>query len=537
MDEVEDLFEKGEGNGINFIPCLKWVQRGVAKSEPEKLKLTKEELAKIINKTQKDLTECETEETPENEDTENPAADSETVEDGETMEVPAEDDNDDDFEKRYNMDAYDDEEEDNTAGGLDGLMAHADPRDDKYLRNPDEDDDQSDIEDNIIKPDDNLLLVGHVDGDASILEVYVYNDDEDALYVHHDILLPSFPMTLEWLNYDPGEARKGNLVAVGSMAPIIDVWDVDIIDSIEPAFSLGQKKSKKRNIPRIGHKDAVLSLSWNHNVRHLMASGSVDETVLIWDLREGKPARTIKDHTDKVQALQWHPMEPQVLLTGCCDGKARIFDCNQVSHKSWTVDGEVEKVLWDHFNPFNFIVATEKGFVYMMDARNDGKSIWTLSAHSEGVNGLSLSSQCPGLLVTGSSDKTMKVWDISKSKPTCISETEAKIGMVHALDGCPDAPFVFAFGGDTPSHNMHVMDVRESAKVNERFNTVKLEDPTKIGQIETPLAGENSNDVTVAKESENRAQAVAAFEQMTVTGGAVSKFKKKEKKKKKKNNF
>ena len=100
----------------------------------------------------------------------------------------------------------------------------------------------------------------------------------------------------------------------------------------------------------------------------------------------------------------------------------------------------------------------------MMDARNDGKSIWTLSAHSEGVNGLSLSSQCPGLLVTGSSDKTMKVWDISKSKPTCISETEAKIGMVHALDGCPDAPFVFAFGGDTPSHNMHVMDVRESAK-------------------------------------------------------------------------
>ena len=100
-----------------------------------------------------------------------------------------------------------------------------------------------------------------------LFSISVYNDDEDALYVHHDILLPSFPMTLEWLNYDPGEARKGNLVAVGSMAPIIDVWDVDIIDSIEPAFSLGQKKSKKRNIPRIGHKDAVLSLSWNHNVR------------------------------------------------------------------------------------------------------------------------------------------------------------------------------------------------------------------------------------------------------------------------------
>jgi hypothetical protein len=125
-------------------------------------------------------------------------------------------------------------------------MAHADQREDKYLINPDADDDQSDIEDNIIKPDDNLLLVGHVEGNASILEVYVYNDDEDALYVHHDILLPSFPMTLEWLNYDPGESQRGNLVAIGSMSPIIDVWDVDLIDSIEPAFSLGQKKSKKK---------------------------------------------------------------------------------------------------------------------------------------------------------------------------------------------------------------------------------------------------------------------------------------------------
>lgn len=345
-------------------------------------------------------------------------------------------------------------------------------------------------------------------------------------------------MTLEWLNYDPGEAQRGNLVAIGSMSPIIDVWDVDVIDSIEPAFSLGQKGSKKRKIPKIGHKDAVLSLSWNHNVRHLLASGSVDQTVLIWDLREGKPARNLKGHTEKVQALQWHPLEPQVLLTGCCDGKARIFDCNQTSHKSWNVDGEVEKVLWDHFNPFNFMVATEKGFIYMMDARNDSKSIWTLSAHSEGVNGLSLSSQCPGLLVTGSSDKTMKVWDISNNKPTCIYENDPKVGMVHALDGCPDAPFVFAFGGDTPSHNMHVMDVRESARVNEKFTAVKLEDPTKHGQsqISSPDTIENgAATVAIKKEVTDKSdQAVAALEQMTVSGGAVGKFKKKDKKKKKK---
>jgi hypothetical protein len=36
---------------INFVPCVTWVRRGVAKPEPERVKLTQEELAAIITKT------------------------------------------------------------------------------------------------------------------------------------------------------------------------------------------------------------------------------------------------------------------------------------------------------------------------------------------------------------------------------------------------------------------------------------------------------------------------------------------------------
>jgi len=36
-------------------------------------------------------------------------------------------------------------------------------------------------------------------------------------------------------------------------------------------------------------------------------------------MREGKVAKTINDHKEKVQALSWHPFEAQMLLTGCCD--------------------------------------------------------------------------------------------------------------------------------------------------------------------------------------------------------------------------
>ena len=74
-------------------------------------------------------------------------------------------------------------------------------------------------------------------------------------------------MALEWIGYGPeGEGGKhGNLVAVGSMSPVIDIWDIDLVDSLEPDFSLGQKAKKKKKIKGYGHTDAVLSLAWNRN--------------------------------------------------------------------------------------------------------------------------------------------------------------------------------------------------------------------------------------------------------------------------------
>ena len=114
-------------------------------------------------------------------------------------------------------------------------------------------------------------------------------------------------------------------------------------------------------------------------------------------------------------------------------------------------------------------VATDTGVVQMFDARNDDKAVWTLKAHSEGVNGLVMSTQCPGCLITGSSDKTIKVWDIADGKPTCVHEQNMKLGMIHCMSGCPDAPFVTVMGGDKSSDNIKVFSALSDA--TRRYHT------------------------------------------------------------------
>ena len=41
---------------------------------------------------------------------------------------------------------------------------------------------------------------------------------------------------------------SGSFIAVGTMEPHIDIWDVDIIDTLEPAATLGMRKRKSKKV-------------------------------------------------------------------------------------------------------------------------------------------------------------------------------------------------------------------------------------------------------------------------------------------------
>lgn len=289
--------------------------------------------------------------------------------------------------KEYDLEHYDDDEgavdKDGEPLGIFGnvksLVYHENNDDDPYITMPDNVDDDVEREDLQILDSDNLVLAARIEDEMAHLEVYVYEDEADNLYVHHDIMLPAIPLTVEWLNTPVGkgpieENSRGNFVAVGTMDPDIEIWDLDIVDCMYPNAILGQgaedmpngekpkKKKKKKKSKKANddyHVDAVLSLAANRTHRNLLASSSADKTVKLWDLNTTKCAKSYTYHTDKVCSLAWHPKETTVLLSGSYDRTVVAADMRAPDAKvpRWGVESDVEQVRWDPHDPNFFYVS------------------------------------------------------------------------------------------------------------------------------------------------------------------------------------
>lgn len=212
--------------------------------------------------------------------------------------------------RELNMDHYDDEDDgiELFSTGL-GETYYPSNDMDPYLKNKD-DYDSEEIEDMIIKPTDSVVICARNEDEVNHLEVWIIEELDDAdsnKYIHHDIIISAFPLCTAWLDCPIKGGDNGNFLAVGSMEPAIEIWDLDIIDELQPCMILGgisdkKKKGKKKTVKykKDSHTDSVLGLAWNKEFRNTVASASADKLVKIWDVATGKCNITMEHHTDKV---------------------------------------------------------------------------------------------------------------------------------------------------------------------------------------------------------------------------------------------
>ena len=434
---------------MSAITSLTWIPRGCAKNKPDKIRLTLDDFRETK---------------PSSDNIANTAALCNSLSNINDHEIKlskqksgkqTKDDNEHDedeyISKRYGMDEYDDEANENkNALSIENVAFLTESRDPYMIEQTESDSDDDDE----ILCSDSLLIVGKTHGDYNVLEVHVYTSDK-TLYCHHDYILSSVPLTLEWLDFDPDDC-KGNITAIGCINGDIELWDLDLMNAVEPSLTLFGVQAKKNHKNKRrktvnGHVDAVLSLAWNKLQRNVLTSASADHSIIIWDLSEAKMVSKIEKHSDKVQSIAWHSDESQTLLSGSADKCAVVYDCRNPSAlcKIWSVKSEIEQVMWHDKKPYMFYAGTNTGRLYAFDIRAE-KPVSRIKAHDDAITGLSMGVTTDNMytLYSASVDKTIKLWNVTEESPALLSKRNAKIGRVFCAVSNPDEPSIVAIGGE-----------------------------------------------------------------------------------------
>jgi periodic tryptophan protein 1 len=363
----------------------------------------------------------------------------------------------------------------------------------------------------------------------------VYDTVTGNLFVHHDIPLPSYPLCLAHGQVS-NRGTTGNFCAVGTFSPGIEIWNLDVLNALEPSCILGgedtsfvddmmklqmmkaaagsktlklSNKSNRRELRPGSHTDAVIALAWNPIHRQVLASGSADCTVKLWDvtqagtdMNEKCNAATFTHHRDKVQSLAWHPTEGALIATGSFDQTVTLLDArsNGENVKSVKLTADCEALAWDPFHPEYLTVASEDGTISCWDVREfrTNTPLWSFVANEYGgVSNIAYNRHVPGLMVTCSIDATVTLWDAysqnthpsANAPPRSCGNKDMCVGKLYSVDFYPSSPWLLGCGGS--GGQLAIWDLSEETSIRNRFD----------GRLNgTPFQSKTGTDGNAAKE-------------------------------------
>ncbi|MGB7271977.1 MAG: NB-ARC domain-containing protein [Geitlerinemataceae cyanobacterium] len=203
------------------------------------------------------------------------------------------------------------------------------------------------------------------------------------------------PVTSLALSNDPRAEMpwERQILATGSMERVVQVWDA----------TEGQRLRLLK-----GHKHHIDSFALSGDAGTL-AIGSDNHTIELWDAVSGGVRKTLSGHRDWVGALAFSP-DGRLLVSGSDDGMVKMWDVEMGSClKTWdNLSGRIQAVV---FSPDGTIVASADDQATTLWSVETGQHLHTLVGHERRVGSVAFSAD-GRFLASGSYDRAVKLWDV-----------------------------------------------------------------------------------------------------------------------------
>jgi len=200
-------------------------------------------------------------------------------------------------------------------------------------------------------------------------------------------------------------------------------------------FSLGRTLS--------GHAQAVTSVAFSANGR-LVATGSRDRSVRVWEMGTGRSVQVMKGHVDAVSSVTFSP-DGCFVVSSSLDKTIRIWDPGSGREVS-QLPKENTFVLAVEFSPDGRLLAysNSDGRIKIWDMENN-QGLEALDGHAGPVYAIAFSADGRYLASAGR-DQTVRIWDVAAGRE--LRALRGHTAAVNAVAISPDGRFVASGGED-----------------------------------------------------------------------------------------
>jgi WD40 repeat protein len=188
-----------------------------------------------------------------------------------------------------------------------------------------------------------------------------------------------------------------------------------------------------------GHTSAVASVALSYDSK-LVASGSWDDTVKLWDTATGKCQRTFKGHKNDINSVAFSH-NSKLIASASDDKSIKIWD-TATGKCQWTFKGHTDWVSSVAFSHNSKLVASgAKDYNIKLWDITTGKCRQTLKGHSIWINSVAFSYNSK-LIASGSDDGSIKIWDTTTGKCRKTLEDHMSTGCINSVAFSHDSKLI-----------------------------------------------------------------------------------------------